>query len=84
MQKNLSMEEILGGMKEAMDNLKLIDILFKDKERAVREMEKEGMIKKEHLKKYRKDPDLLETDTRRGLYFQFVSLAAVGGFMDWE
>ena len=84
MKKNLSPEEILGGMKEAMDNLKLIDILFKDKERAVREMEKEGMIKKEHVKKYRKDPDLLEKDTRRGLYFQFVSLAAVGGFMDWE
>jgi hypothetical protein len=69
-------------MKEAMDNMKLIDYLFQDKERAVREMEKEGMIQKEHLKKYRKDPALLEEDTRRGLYFQFVSLAAVGGFMD--
>jgi hypothetical protein len=75
-------EEIVGGMKEALDNMKLIDYLFQDKERAVREMEKEGMIKKEHLKKYRKDPGLLEEDTRKGLYFQFVSLAAVGGFMD--
>lgn len=80
--QKLSPEEIVGGMKEALDNMKLIDYLFQDKERAVREMEKEGMIKKEHLKKYRKDPGLLEEDTRRGLYFQFVSLAAVGGFMD--
>jgi hypothetical protein len=80
--QKLSPEEILGGMKEALDNMKLIDYLFQDKERAVREMEKEGMILKDHLKKYRKDPGLLEEDTRRGLYFQFVSLAAVGGFMD--
>ena len=80
--QKLSPEEILGGMKEALDNMKLIDYLFQDKDRAVREMEKEGMIKKEHVKKYRKDPDLLEADTRKGLYFQFVSLAAVGGFME--
>lgn len=80
--EKLSPEEILGGMKEALDNMKLIEYLFQDKERAVREMEKEGMIKKEHVKKYRKDPDLLEADTRKGLYFQFISLAAVGGFME--
>lgn len=80
--KKLSLTEVLGGMKETLDNLKLIEYLFKDKERAVREMEKEGMIDKAHIKKYRKNPDLLEQDTRRGLYFQFVSLAAVGGFLE--
>lgn len=74
--------EILGGMKEVLDNMKLIEYLFQDKERAVREMEKEGMIDKAHVKKYRKDPDLLEQDTRRGLYFQFISLAVVGGFIE--
>jgi len=80
--KNLSIMEVLGGMKETLDNLKLIEYLFKDKEKAVREMEKEGMIDKAHIKKYRKDPDLLEQDTRRGLYFQFMSLAVVGGFIE--
>lgn len=80
--KKLPTTEILGGMKDAMDNMKLIEYLFKDKEKAVREMEKEGMIEKAHIKKYRKDPDLLEQDTRRGLYFQFISLAVVGGFLD--
>ncbi|KAL7529820.1 hypothetical protein ACHAXR_007172 [Thalassiosira sp. AJA248-18] len=80
--KNLSPMEVLGGMKETLDNLKLIEYLFKDKEKAVREMEKEGMIDKAHIKKYRKDPDLLEKDTRRGLYFQFISLAVVGGFIE--
>mmetsp|Transcript_20432 Transcript_20432/g.43822 ORF Transcript_20432/g.43822 Transcript_20432/m.43822 type:complete len:180 (+) Transcript_20432:175-714(+) len=80
--KKLSTMEVLGGMKETLDNLKLIEYLFKDKEKAVLEMEKEGMIDKAHIKKYRKDPDLLEKDTRRGLYFQFVSLAVVGGFIE--
>lgn len=80
--KKLTTMEVLGGMKETLDNLKLIEYLFKDKEKAVREMEKEGMIDKQHIKKYRKDPDLLEQDTRRGLYFQFISLAVVGGFIE--
>ena len=80
--KKLSPTEILGGMKETLDNLKLIEYLFKDPQRAVKEMEKEGMIEKAHLKKYRKDPSLLEQDTRRGLYFQFISLAVVGGFIE--
>ena len=80
--KKLSTEEVLGGMKETLDNLKLIEYLFKDPQRAVKEMEKEGMIDKQHIKKYRKDPDLLEMDTRRGLYFQFISLAVVGGFIE--
>jgi hypothetical protein len=78
----LSTMEVLGGMKEALDNMKLIEYLFQDKERAVREMVKEGMIDKAHVKKYRKDPNLLEQDTRRGLYFQFISLAVVGGFIE--
>ena len=80
--QKLSPAEVLGGMKEVLDNLKLIEYLFKDKEKAVKEMEKEGMIEKAHIKKYRKDPDLLEQDTRRGLYFQFISLAVVGGFIE--
>jgi hypothetical protein len=80
--RKLSTMEVLGGMKQALDNMKLIEYLFEDKERAVREMEKEGMIDKAHIKKYRKDPSLLEMDTRRGLYFQFISLAVVGGFIE--
>ncbi|KAL3816730.1 hypothetical protein ACHAXA_002216 [Cyclostephanos tholiformis] len=80
--RKLSTTEILGGMKQALDNMKLVEILFEDKERAVREMEREGMIDKAHIQKYKKDPSLLEMDTRRGLYFQFISLAVVGGFIE--
>eukprot|EP00957_Ditylum_brightwellii_P150142 11433714-Ditylum_brightwellii.AAC.1 len=77
----LPKEQVLIGMKETLDNLKLIEYLFQDKEKAVIEMEKEGMIEKGHLKKYKKNPELLEEDTRRGLYFNFISLSVVGGFI---
>ncbi len=80
--RKLPQIEIIGAMKETLDNMKLIEYLFKDKEKAVEEMEKEGMIEKAHIKKYRKNPELLEQDTRRGLYFQFISLAVVGGFIE--
>ena len=40
--RKLSPMEVLGGMKETLDNMKLIEYLFKDKEKAVKEMEKEG------------------------------------------
>lgn len=79
--KKLSQEEILGGMKETLGNMKMIEILFKDKDRAFKEMEKEGMIEPSHREAYKKNPELLEEDTRKGLYFQFVSLSVVGGFL---
>lgn len=80
--RKLDKMEIIGGLKQTFDHLKLIEYLFKDPARAVEEMDKEGMIDKKHLKKYRKDTALLEQDTRRGLYFQFISLAVVGGFIE--
>ena len=73
--------EVMQGLKVTIDELKMCDILFKDKERALTEMEREGMIPSEHLKKYKKDPSLLEEDTRKGLYFRFISLAVVGGYL---
>lgn len=79
--KQYSEEEILNALKTTLDEIKMLDYLFEDKERALKEMEKEGMIPEQHLKKYRKDPGLLEQDTRSAIYFRFVSLAVVGGFL---
>ncbi len=59
----------------------MLEYLFKDVDRALVEMEKEGLIPEEHLKKYRKDPSLLEKDTRSAVYFRFISLAVVGGYL---
>ncbi len=79
--RNFSEEEILEALKVAMNEMQMVDYLFQDKERALQEMEKEGMIPQAHLKKYKKDPSLLEEDTRKALYFRFISLATVGGYL---
>uniref|UniRef100_A0A7R9WRM1 Uncharacterized protein n=1 Tax=Craspedostauros australis TaxID=1486917 RepID=A0A7R9WRM1_9STRA len=80
--RQLSPVEILGGLKQTVDDMKVIDYLFKDGDKAFEEMKNAGMINEEHLETYRKDPSLLEEDTRRSLYFQFVSLAVVGGLIE--
>ena len=44
-------------------------------------MEEEGMIPPDSVGKYRKDPALLEADTRKGTYFMFVAIANAAGFL---
>ena len=78
---DLSVTEIIQALSQTVDELKLLDILFKDPKRALREMEKDGMIPTDKLSKYRQDPSLLEDDTRKSMYFSFVSLAAAGGYL---
>ena len=73
--------EIVNTLKQTMDELKALEYLFQDPARAVIEMEKEGMIPEQHKKMYKKNPQQLADDTRKGLYFSFVSLAVAGGFL---
>jgi hypothetical protein len=79
--RKLPAEEILNGMKEALDEMKMVDLVFEDPVKALEAMEAEAMIPEEHLEAYRKNPQLLEDDTRKALYFRFVSLAVVGEFL---
>lgn len=79
--RKLPEEDILNGLKEALDEMKVLDFLFKDPVKALEAMEAENLIPSEHLKKYKKEPGLLEEDTRKALYFRFVSLAVVGGYL---
>lgn len=79
--RKLPAEEVLDGLRLSLDELMMLDYFFSDKDRALKEMEKEGLISEEHMEKYKADPALLEEDTRRGLYFQFISLAVVGGYL---
>lgn len=73
--------DIVNNLKAVMSELVSLEILFQDKDRAVREMDKEGMIEEHRLAEYKKNPDLLEQDTRKALYMTFVSTAVVGDLM---
>jgi hypothetical protein len=78
---SLTQKEIVDTLKQTMDELKALEYLFLDPARAVREMEKEGMIPDQRKELYKKNPQQLADDTRKGLYFSFVSLAVAGGFL---
>ncbi|CAB9503505.1 expressed unknown protein [Seminavis robusta] len=73
--------EIIKGLEQAYEELKMLEYLFQDKERALRVMEEDGLIHKDKLPLYKKNPDLLEADTRKGLYFMFVALAEAAGYL---
>jgi hypothetical protein len=73
--------EVVIGLRETMNELMAIEILFSNPERAVIEMEKEGLIEKKRVDFYKKNPDVLAQDTRKGVYFTFVSLAVAGGYL---
>jgi hypothetical protein len=79
--KDTTPMEIVQGLKAALDELKAIETLFANPERAVVIMEEEGMIEKKRVDYYKKNPDVLADDTRKGVYFAFVSLAIAGGYM---
>jgi len=79
--RELPLEEVLNGMKGVLDELKMLDFLFKDPVKAVEAFEAEGLLPPQHLEAYKKDPALLEDDTRKALYFNFISLAVVGEFL---
>lgn len=79
--KNTPVEEILHGLKMTLDEMKILDYLFQDPVKALEAMEAENLIPAEHLPKYKANPALLEEDTRRALYFRFISLCVVGGYL---
>ena len=81
LKKEANEAQIVQGMITALEEMKLLDYLFQDPNRALVEMEKEGMIDKKHLETYKENPGLLEEDTRKSLWFNFVSLAAAGGYL---
>jgi hypothetical protein len=73
--------EMVMGLKQTLDELKALEYLFQDPARAVLEMHKDGMIDEKRIDYYRKNPEELANDTRKGLYFSFVSLAVAAGII---
>lgn len=73
--------KIVTTLKSLIEELEALEVLFQDKESALAQMEAAGMVEDERLPEYRKNPALLEHDTRNGLYMSFISLAIVGELM---
>lgn len=80
---SLTQQEMVEGMKQTLDELKSLEYLFQTvgPERAIMEMLKDGVVSEKGIPYYQQNPQQLEEDTRKGLYFSLVSLASVAGFL---
>lgn len=70
MLKNMSPEELMQGMQEAMSSMLGEDALkdmFNDPDALLTQLETSGMVGADKIEEYRKNPALLEKDMREGL-----------------
>jgi hypothetical protein len=81
LRKTMDEKEIIEHMVRTLYEMKATEILFADPGRAFEEMKKEGMIPAHQMDLYAQNPKLLEADTRKGLFFSMLSLAAAGGYL---
>lgn len=79
--RKMPIEEIMHELKVTLDEMKMLDFLFQDPLKALEIMEAENLIPSDHLPQYKENPALLEEDTRKALYFRFVSLSVVAGYL---
>jgi hypothetical protein len=76
-----SVKEVMLGLVQVVEEMKMLEVVFADPQRALELMLDEGMIESSHKAKYKQNPALLEDDTRKGLYFTFCTLAVTAGFL---
>ncbi|KAG7348154.1 hypothetical protein IV203_016859 [Nitzschia inconspicua] len=72
---SLTQQQVVEALHQTMDELKALEYLFVDPEKAFIEMQKDGLVPEQKAKFYKENPRQLEEDMRQGLYFSFVSLA---------
>lgn len=74
-------KDALMGLRNAFSEMKMLERLFENPAKALEVMNEEGMVPPERLPEYKRDPRLLEADTRKGLYFVFVLHSTVVGLL---
>jgi hypothetical protein len=81
--ESMSEKEIILSLRNALEEMKSVEVLYEKRTPAavVEEMYGDGLVPEDKLSEYRKNPTQLEEDTRKSLYFTFVSLAAAGGYL---
>lgn len=76
-----SAKDVMLGLVQVVEEMKMLEVVFRNPQRALELMLEEGMIESSHKTKYQQNPALLEDDTRKGLYFTFCTLAVTAGFL---
>jgi hypothetical protein len=75
------MKQVVQALSELYEEIRSMEVLFKDPVKAYQEMKKDGMIPPDKEELYEKDPALFESDSRKSIYFAFVGIAAAAGLL---
>jgi Holliday junction resolvasome RuvABC ATP-dependent DNA helicase subunit len=78
---SMSGPEKIANLRNSLNELKAVEVLFKDPVRALKLMVEDGMVPPDRLPEYQKNPKLLEDDTRKGLYFSLVTISVSLGIL---
>jgi Holliday junction resolvasome RuvABC ATP-dependent DNA helicase subunit len=81
MMGSISGPEKIANLRNTLNELKAVEVLFKDPVRALKLMIEDGMVPPDRLPEYKKNPRLLEEDTRKGLYFSLVTMSVSLGIL---
>lgn len=75
-------KDIATGLYQITDEIKALELLFQNPQRAVEALNQDGIIPDESkLKFYRETPLQLKEDLTRVLYMSFVAFASKGGYL---
>lgn len=81
LKETATVQDVMLGLVQVLEEMKMLEVVFEDQERALRLMTEEGMVDPSRIKEYQTNPALLEDDTRKGMYFSFCTLAVTAGFL---
>ncbi len=81
--RSLTPDMIVSALSEALSEMRAAETLFEMRTpaQALDEMIQDGLVPEHRIAEYKTNPELLMDDTRKHLYFTFVSLAAAGGYL---
>lgn len=79
--KSTSGPEKVKNLQTVLSEFKALEVLFRDPVKALKVMNEDGMVPPERLPAYQANPRLLEEDTRKGLYFSFVTMTLALGML---
>jgi hypothetical protein len=75
------MKQVAQSLVELYQEIRALEVLFRDPVLAYREMKNDGLIPPDKELLYENDPALFETDSRKSIYFAFVGIAAAAGLL---
>ena len=80
---DMNAQQIVFELAETVQEMRALETLYTKfgPSKAYEELLNDGLVPEGREAEYKKNPELLEEDIRKQLYFTFITLAATGGYL---